>query len=313
MSTFPIILIPPILEKVKLELPSVPTPPNLIQPKRPDFPHRINTKLITGEGVATIIPTGFLYFKAGPIPSLMLMATVITTITLQVWLQIKSFPHRINNYHRQASIYEKNLLSNDKIKNEYDQKVKEIRSPQNIAKYRITKVREILAETTSPNTDTSANRGRAEPYFEEYLHRYFPNKIQTQHGFTIPNFEYPYTPDFIYSDLSLGLYIDIEIDEPYFLDNTGELKPLHYNDDRRNQFFLDRRWIVIRFAEEQIVRQPESCCKVIAETIASIIGDDSILYSFRSISQLKPVQRWTQTEAYAMAANKYRDKYYFID
>ncbi|MCY7283686.1 MAG: endonuclease domain-containing protein, partial [Cyanobacteria bacterium CAN_BIN43] len=106
------------------------------------------------------------------------------------------------------------------------------------------------------------------------------------------------------------LYIDIEIDEPYAY-NTKE--PTHFlgawKDDNRNNFFLSKGWLVIRFSEEQVVRHPQSCCKTIAQAIAEVLGDNSVLNQFATMPNLQTMQQWTQSEAEDMAANDYRDRY----
>ena len=119
-----------------------------------------------------------------------------------------------------------------------------------------------------------------------------------------------YTPDFAYIDERLNLHIDIEIDEPYVY-HSG--KPTHYlyagKDRKRNDFFNDRGWIVIRFSEEQVARYPHSCCKTIARQIAEITRETSILNRFDNISDLQQQRQWTEAEAREMAERRIRDRY----
>lgn len=64
-----------------------------------------------------------------------------------------------------------------------------------------------------------------------------------------------------------GICIDIEIDEKY--SSNGNL--IHYeyssHDEARNQFFLDHRWLVIRFAEKQILDDIEGCAATVLRTV----------------------------------------------
>jgi hypothetical protein len=127
----------------------------------------------------------------------------------------------------------------------------------------------------------------------------------------IPNFDYPYNPDFAYIDKEINLFIDIEIDEPYISNNR---KPIHYvgyfKDKIRNDFFNNRGWIVIRFSEEQVVRYPHSCCKFIAQQIAEITRNSAITSQFAQTPDLQPQQQWTKKDAIEMATREERDDYY---
>ena len=142
------------------------------------------------------------------------------------------------------------------------------------------------------------------------MSQYFPNNIYSGLTLKIPNFDHPYTPNFAYINSSLKLHIDIELDEPY-AHNIKE--PTHYlgawKDNNRNDFFLDKGWLVIRFSEEQASRHPKSCCKTIASVIAQVLGDDSVLNQFVNVPNLRTMQQWTQSEAEDMAASNYRNKY----
>ncbi|TEB40545.1 hypothetical protein D0809_30065, partial [Flavobacterium circumlabens] len=100
-----------------------------------------------------------------------------------------------------------------------------------------------------------------ESYFDYKLSKYFKGHIKTKK--VIDNgWKYPYQPDFILYYQKYNLCIDIEIDEPYAM---GSKKPIHFDDDKRNKFFLSKGWHIIRFAEEQICRYPDLCCKMISE------------------------------------------------
>jgi very-short-patch-repair endonuclease len=55
---------------------------------------------------------------------------------------------------------------------------------------------------------------------------------------------------------------------------NSTVRPIYNcHDDRRNQFFLDRGCVSIRFAEEQIIKHPHSCAAAIAQLIANITND----------------------------------------
>jgi very-short-patch-repair endonuclease len=103
-----------------------------------------------------------------------------------------------------------------------------------------------------------------------------------------------YTPDVIVRDQRLGLYICLEVDEPWYQDrHSPEKLPAHWigKDDARDHEFLKQGWLVIRFAEEQVALQPEGCLALVTQQLCrwdpgrnTISGD------------LTPVQGWTKEE-----------------
>src|SRR6185295_4789674 len=110
-------------------------------------------------------------------------------------------------------------------------------------------------------------KGITEEYFLSILNDWFSEKIFTGYILEEDLSGNPYAPDFIFQDQGTNLHIDIEIDEPY---TTEFREGIHCTDDdgfdsARDDYFNAYGWIVIRFAEEQIVTQPFECCKRIAE------------------------------------------------
>jgi hypothetical protein len=107
-----------------------------------------------------------------------------------------------------------------------------------------------------------------------------------------------------------GLAIDIEIDEPY----EGRTGKPHYcidrgKDNQRNQFFLERNWVVMRFSELQVVKYPDSCCKAIARIVSQITGDYRGLVQLQNVADLLLHKQWTVKEAIYMSQIKFRKSY----
>jgi hypothetical protein len=162
-----------------------------------------------------------------------------------------------------------------------------------------------------PDDKSTAKQGVSEKQFFRHLLAAFPGNLICQAvEFEIPGYSLRYSADFIFYHHSSGLALDIEIDEPY-AGNTG--KPHHcidVDDDKiRNRFFLERNWGVIRFAEIQVVRHPWNCCKVIAQTIAKLTGDNSVFMLLQRLADVPLQKRWTRREARLMAKNNYRQSY----
>ncbi|MGE8512804.1 MAG: hypothetical protein ACN6N7_08900 [Chryseobacterium culicis] len=151
--------------------------------------------------------------------------------------------------------------------------------------------------------------GLSESFFEKKFLNYFKNYVY-KNVIIDDGKSRPYHPDYVLHIPQYNLYVDIEIDEPYSL--RGK-KPIHTNDDKdeiRNQYFLDKGWGIIRFAEIQIIKFPQLCCKVISEYVRNITGDHIWLEGFHEIDDLEIVEAWSSEDSISMASNSYRQKYF---
>lgn len=160
-----------------------------------------------------------------------------------------------------------------------------------------------------------SKKGLSESYFLDHLETWFgyPWRIIEHCQFNREN--YTPTADFVLINDDLKLAVDLEIDEPYTIkDNL----PIHLVEDKkyifRDNFFLDLGYIVIRFAEYQIVKHPDYCCLHIARVLNQFLEQDMIIRSPNiEIESLRPedwrVKSWTKRESEIMAQNKVRDGY----
>ena len=165
-------------------------------------------------------------------------------------------------------------------------------------------------QVLQPDGVTDAPIGASERAFGQVLEKFFPGRVKAQLRLPIPNWDGAYSTDFTISFPELGVWIDVEIDEPYDY-KTG--KPTHCSDDERdrnrNSFFLLNNWIVVRFSEEQVVRYPESCCKEIALVIRRVTGIEKYVHDLPEATSLAISPMWTSRQARKMAKAKVRDKY----
>ncbi|MCQ2245461.1 MAG: endonuclease domain-containing protein [Bacteroidaceae bacterium] len=121
-----------------------------------------------------------------------------------------------------------------------------------------------------------------------------------------------YEPDFAYSNSEKGIYIDIEVDEPY----AANGKPTHYMVDERKSAdclrdnrFQKAGWYVVRFSEEQIFRQTRQCLLVIYELLVQIGCLDRIPEVLSKTDRITPSYRWSMPEAMQLKAMNYREHY----
>ncbi len=172
------------------------------------------------------------------------------------------------------------------------------------------KLKDILkGKVEQPVAESNAQKGVSEVQFLEVLQSVLPN-VTFGGEFPIPNFPHPYSMDMAYVEEETGLSINIEIDEPY----EGKKKQPHHcldddKDRKRNTFFLERNWVIIRFAEEQVVKNPQGCCRYLVEVIVNFTQDKSLLEKVQQFPTLEPVKAWTVSEARQLAVWKYRETY----
>lgn len=311
MSHYPIILIPGEIEKVKSDLPpkSIFTEP---LPHQPGIqPQKLNTTVIAVEATVATVPSIAIASQGGTVPGLLLFLVAAGAIAAQAWHQITTYPQRKQEHDREVVNYPKKVNDYESNKRQHDDKEKLAQSPEKVAEFRYKLLLKVLSQTVPHDgNDSIATKNPEEAKFGNHLNQYFPGNIHTGLTLKIPDFDYPYTPDFAYIDQGLSLRIDIELDEPYVY-HTGE--PTHYReawkDKKRNIFFTNKGWIVIRFSEEQVICYPQSCCKTVAQVIAQITEDNSILNQFTSFLELEPMKQWTKVEAMDMFTRKLRGNY----
>lgn len=219
------------------------------------------------------------------------------------------YKQRLAEYQQQLAEYEtyqlRRLQSKDKEMEQYNSMLQE--------RYRrFFRLLKKIVQPPAGQGKGGVQQGVSEKQFFVYLCRYFSGFYDFCMGgeFPIPGTSLRYSADFIMVHQPTGLAIDIEIDEPYD-GRTG--KPHHCvdrgKDSQRNQFFLQRNWVVIRFSELQVVKYPDACCRVIATVISQITGDYRSLVQLQNVKDLLPHKQWTVKEATYMAKNKFRNSY----
>lgn len=300
MKNFPIIYIPSSLKHAQASLP----PDVLFLEKPPAKPENELQKLAwvalqtSAAAIAASLISSILH-----IPGWLLFLGAVGAIAYRDWRQHESYHRCKKQYAEELSDYERKKLNHDE-KQKAD-------APKRIAQWRREQIQSELNKTVPHDGENSlAKEGKSEGEFRSHLEKHFPGKIHANLTLQIPGYSHPYTPDATYKDPSTGLRIDIEIDEPYaYCDN----QVIHYDtskkDIERNQFFKDNGWIVIRFSEKQVVCYPDCCCKTVAQQIALITGDSSILSLFANIPKLPKQRQWTKAEAAQMAIDRARDNY----
>jgi len=180
--------------------------------------------------------------------------------------------------------------------------------------------------TTEYQKNKKLSKGITEPFFEKFLNEHYKENFALAQATIISegneNF---YEPDFVLTDYQLK--ICIEIDEPYvaatnepihFLEDLNERKrnrsrgfvpkDMHHIDSKRDAFFINHQWIVVRFTEKQVVENPKACLFLLDKIINyTKMQESNIIVSPNNAVRIE--KKWTRYDAEDLAKNKYRQSY----
>lgn len=194
------------------------------------------------------------------------------------------------------------------FRDNYKNKVDYLNSEDNKNKLRRTLFYEkIKSETIFPDANfykESDFTGMSENFFLDIIKGEFANKIFNNKTFR----ETPFKPDILICDNANNIVINIEIDEPYSI-VSGE--PIHFEgcDTNRDSFFLRKGWYIIRFAEEQIIREPQVCKKLIVDFYKTILNGNYTKIIEKQFDYPSNVTQWSKQDAINMHSRKFRNSY----
>ncbi|MEN9442816.1 MAG: hypothetical protein RLZ33_2893, partial [Bacteroidota bacterium] len=221
------------------------------------------------------------------------------------------FEELLNRYEQENSFYTNQL--NKKAKSEQRYHIEKLKNEyySNFENLKIY-LSKIFEDNVSVNVDFKrlnkslgkVSKGVSENDFFELLKREL-NEYQMDNMSEINFGSFSLFPDILIKSIKYGIYIAIEIDEPYVGFNG---KPIHFlegSDDFRDKNFLDFGLSIIRFAEIQIVEQPQECVNLIRDIFECVHNREKE----HSFNALKKVKCWSKDEAHEMAFKQARLTY----
>jgi len=184
-------------------------------------------------------------------------------------------------------------------------------------KYAVAKFPENGCVIKPPAVAKFEFRGYKEKSFENEMYAHLPSELIISGEYALPTGENsrPFEPDIviIHKTPNINLFIDVEIDEPYGGITRSPTHQIQGLDDSRDLYFTHRGWIVVRFAEVQIVKQPIQCISYLAKLIHKI--DPSLNFNKQLLQKSDPdsVDRWTSVQAEQWAKENKREEYLQIN
>ena len=161
-----------------------------------------------------------------------------------------------------------------------------------------------------PRKGRSNQKGYKEnDFFSKIKLQILDIELSNNFHLVIPNYSKPYEPDMVLFDKQLNLYIDVEIDEPYdgfyrYPTHNYRAEDDFKQDNIRDLFFTESGWVVIRFTEKQVHKQPNECIDHIKNVINSIYSKE-----FSKTAKCELENQWDENLCTQLQLNNYREKY----
>lgn len=236
--------------------------------------------------------------------SFMIYFSLIVFNAIAIYYFVKHFKSKnafIKYIEKENSIKEKRYQNQ---LTEYNWQIKRTKTEEYIKEYRRKMASCFFTRSISSGLipccdDDIVKKGPAEEFLANALKESYTiltdKKIRINRSF--------YYPDIVI--VKGGMYIDVEIDEPY----SNEGIPIHYQEDKgdkmRNEFFTENGWEVIRFSEKQVFNNTKECISFIGKYITSIQKCSSTI----SIDEAFIDPKCTRAEALSLAKLDYRSFY----
>ncbi len=161
-----------------------------------------------------------------------------------------------------------------------------------------------------PRKGRSNQKGyKEDDFFNKIKLQILDIEVSNNIHMVIPNYSKPYEPDMVLFDKELNLYIDIEIDEPYdgfyrYPTHNYRAEDDFKQDNIRDLFFTESGWVVIRFTEKQVHKQPNECIDYIKNVINSIYSK-----AFSKTPKCEIENQWNENQCTQWQLNYYRENY----
>lgn len=301
MRQFPVVLIPPEVQRIAQSKPQapefnidVPSVPSYRQPK----PIHVQEALILT--ISLIVLVSLVTLAAKELGIILLIVGTVAII-FRVRYQFQSYQRR-NKKHQ--DIFERYLSKLEEYSHkeiQYQRELAVLHSPENIREFRHKQFKPFF-EKLPPNDNGIALNESSNPfanirptqeqtiegviyYFGITLQQHLVGTLYQGMKLYIPSIDYNWSPALTYVDPDLNCHIAIEISSP--LDNAAILM----RNDLAERFLVDSGWIIIKFSEEQILQNSNECCREFAKIVNRLSIDETVLPKFADVPDLVPIKR----------------------
>jgi hypothetical protein len=141
---------------------------------------------------------------------------------------------------------------------------------------------------------------KSESYFYEWLKPYFSTQLRGGNIYQSGQLLFDSSLELLFPN-GLGAIVIIEV--PYNLD-TNEIYTAA-DRLRRDAFFTETGWVVVRFSEHQALLDPDGCRAFLSQVVANLMGHSYHPYPEKVVGD----NIWTDEDAKEMARCEYRQTY----
>ncbi len=301
MRQFPVILIPPEVQRIaqsmpvapefKIELPSVPA---YRQPK----PVHIKEALFLTSGLVVIVALVALAAKE---LGIILLIVGAIAIVFRVRFQFQSYNRRCKKHQDTLERYLGKLKAYSLEEVGYQRQLAIAHAPERVLEFRHQQFRDFFKrlpyyENAIALNQVRNNFGNVQStdeqsiegviyYFGITLQQHLSGTLYQRMKLPIPSIDYDWEPALAYIDPAFNLHIAIDMS----LDS--ENAAIVMRNDLAERFLVDLGWIIIKFSQEQILQNSIECCKEFAKLLDRLSIDKTVLPNFIDTPDLLPVKR----------------------
>ncbi len=307
MHQFPVILIPPEVQRIALSKPVVPefnielpSSPSLRQPRTIHIQEAIYLTM----GLVVVVALVTVVANAKELGIILLIVGSIAII-FRIRSQFQTYKRRYERHQATLERYLKKLEAYSHQEIKYQRDLAIAHAPERILEFRHDQFRKFFAKLPPKTNGLALNNGsnngsnlfgQVKPtdeqategiiyYFGIALQQHLSGTLYQGMTLYIASIDYEWCPALTYIDPALNLHIAIEISLP------SENAAILMRNDLAARFLVDSGWIIIKFSQEQILQSSAECCKEFAKLLDRLSLDPSVLPSFRDTPELVPIKR----------------------
>lgn len=292
MRQFPIILIPPEVQRIAQSKPVAPklsmTLPSLPSNQQPT-PIQIQEAIALSLGLIVLVALVTAFAKE---LGIMMLIVGTVAIVLRIRFQFLSYKRRYQTYQNTLQNYFTKLEAYSREEVSYQQQLAIAHAPERILEFRHQQFQKFFAKIPTvenaialTNSLNPAEHDQAAIYdFGMTLQRYLSGTLYQGVKIYIPSINHDWVPALTYIDPALNVHIAIEISAP------SESESNAMQNDLADRFLVDSGWIMIKFSQKQILQSSAQCCKEFAKLLDRLSLDPSVLPNFESIPDLVPTR-----------------------
>ena len=301
MRQFPVILIPPEIQRIAQSMPAapefniqLPSVPAYRQPK----PIHIKEALLLTIGLVVIVA---LVTLADKNLGIILLIVGAIAIVFRVRFQFQSYNRRYKKHQDTLERYLGKLKTYSQQEIGYQRELAIAHAPERVIEFRHQQFRNFFKrlpyyENAIALNQVRNNFGNVKStdeqsiegviyYFGITLQQHLSGTLYQRMKLHIPSIDYAWEPALAYIDPAFNLHIAIDMS----LDS--ENAAIVMRNDLAERFLVDLGWIIIKFSQEQILENSIECCKEFAKLLDRLSIDKTVLPSFADIPDLVPVKR----------------------